>query len=185
MPDVGIQLSWCHMSDHTVTQLWGSCSFLYIHVPCCISVTNTTKKSSSYKTNKSSTTQGILHIMMNLEIHCHIHNSRQPVPILRQIDPVLATSSHFLKIHFNIILPSMPRSSKWLFLSGFPTKTLYATLLSPIHATYTIDLSFLDFFTWIIFDEKQQPCYSYIVKMFWSPNFKLLTNVFQHIASNI
>jgi hypothetical protein len=30
----------------------------------------------------------------------------------------------------------MPRSSKWLFLSGFPTKTLYATLLSPTHAAY-------------------------------------------------
>ena len=24
MPDVGIQLSWCHLSDHIVTKLWGS-----------------------------------------------------------------------------------------------------------------------------------------------------------------
>ena len=29
-----------------------------------------------------------------------------------QIDPVLASTSHF-KIHYNIILPSKPRSSKW------------------------------------------------------------------------
>jgi len=38
---------------------------------------------------------------------------------------------HFLKIHFNIILTSMPGFSKWPFPLGFPTKTLYAHLLSP------------------------------------------------------
>lgn len=35
IPDVGIQLSWCHLSDHTVTKLWGSC-FQSVCVPCCI-----------------------------------------------------------------------------------------------------------------------------------------------------
>ena len=38
------------------------------------------------------------------------------------------TPSHsiYFNVHSNIILPSMPRSSKWsLFPSGFPTKTLY------------------------------------------------------------
>jgi hypothetical protein len=39
-----------------------------------------------------------------------------------------------LKIHFNIILPSTPRSAKWPLPSGL-TKTLYVPILSP-HTCY-------------------------------------------------
>ena len=41
------------------------------------------------------------------------------------------TTSHFLKIHLNIIL-GLPSG---LLPSGFPTKTLYTPLLSPIRST--------------------------------------------------
>ena len=37
-----------------------------------------------------------------------------------QLDPVHAPTSHFLKIHINIIIPSTPRSPKWSLSLGFP-----------------------------------------------------------------
>ena len=57
------------------------------------------------------------------------------VTILSQIEPVHATPSHFLKMHLNSTHPSMPESSKWSILSGFPTKSLYTPLLTP-HMCY-------------------------------------------------
>jgi hypothetical protein len=39
--------------------------------------------------------------------------SAQPVSILSQLNPVHSLTSHFLDIHLNIILPSIPGSSQW------------------------------------------------------------------------
>ena len=43
--------------------------------------------------------------------------------------------SHYLKNHFNITLPSMPRSSKWSFSLRFPHKNPVCTSALP-HACY-------------------------------------------------
>jgi len=61
---------------------------------------------------------------------------------------------HLLKIHLNIILPSTPGSFKWLFPSGFSTKTLYAFLLYHIRATCSACLIFLNLIIRIIFGEE-------------------------------
>ena len=60
-----------------------------------------------------------------------------------QLDPVHTPTSHFLKIHLNIILIYTPGSSKWFFASDFPTKTPYTTFLSPYVLHSRLSHSFL------------------------------------------
>ena len=82
-----------------------------------------------------------------------------PLLILSQISPVHTHRSHFLKIHFKIILPSTPIFSKWslplsLNTSCFPTITLCPPLLFPTRSTCPTHLSFLDLIIRIIFYEQ-------------------------------
>ena len=71
----------------------------------------------SWEANWSSAGQEIPRILWN----------PPSVPILSHSNPV-HISFHFLKIHFNIILPSMPRSSNWSLYLRFPYQ-------NPVHTS--------------------------------------------------
>ena len=112
----------------------------------------TMEERPSWESNMSSACQVIPRKFWNPKVRYHSHSSQPTVPILSQIDPVHDTPTHFsvLKIssHLSLVLPS------GLLPLGFPTKTLYAHLLSPIRAICSVHLSLLDLITRIILGEE-------------------------------
>ena len=101
----------------------------------------------SWEANWFAASQEISRISRNPKVHYRTHKPPPPVPILGQPNPVHIPTSDLLEIHTNIIHPSTPRSPQWFFPSGFPTKTLYTPLSSPVRATYQAHLILLDFIT--------------------------------------
>jgi len=72
----------------------------------------------------------------------------------------LSLPSHFLKIHFNIILPCAPKSSKWSISIGIPHQNSACTSPVSLRATCSAHHIFLDFIARIIFGEHRRYFFS-------------------------
>jgi hypothetical protein len=66
---------------------------------------------------------GAVRSLLNPKVHYRVHKSPLPDFILSQMSPA-HTLTYFSKIHFNVIFPSTPRSSKWYFLCSGPMLSL-------------------------------------------------------------
>jgi hypothetical protein len=75
-------------------------------------MSNYMKQSSSSEADSSLAGQGIVRSLWNPKAHYRVNNSPSLVPVLSHTTPVRPFASYLYKIHFNIILPSTPRSSK-------------------------------------------------------------------------
>ena len=117
-------------------------TYLLIHL-----LTYSLEQSPSWEANRFSASQEFPRILWTPKVHYRIHKCPPSVPVLSQLDPVHNTTSHFLNIHFNIIPNLRLGLPSGLFPSGFPTKILYTTLLSPTHATCPAHLILLDLIT--------------------------------------
>jgi len=88
------------------------------------------KHSPPWEVNRFWASQEIPHISWNPKVHYHSHKCPSAVPTLSQLDSVLTPTSHFLKIHLNIILPSTPGSQNWsLFFRFARQNPVYASHL--------------------------------------------------------
>ena len=73
------------------------------------------------------------------------------------------------ELHFNIILPSTPGSSKWYISLRFPTIILHTPLQSHIRATCPAHLILLDLITRTIFGEQYRSLSSSLCSFLHSP----------------
>jgi len=93
------------------------------------------EQSPSWEASRFSASQEIPRILWNPKCHYRTHKCPPRILILSQLDSLHTPTTHFLKIHLNIILPSTPGYSKWSLSIRFPRHNSVYT--SPIpHSRY-------------------------------------------------
>jgi len=131
-------------------------------------LTYSIEQSPSLEANLFSGSQEIPRILWNSKVHYRIHKSPPPVSFLSQIDADHVPTSHFLTIQLNIILPSLPGSSKWSLSLGFPHQNPVYTAPLPICATCPAH-PILDLITRRVLGEEYRSLRSSFCSFLYSP----------------
>jgi len=93
------------------------------------STTDSMRQSPPWEANSHSVKKKS-RLLWSPTIHYRVHNSSPLISMLRQLHPVHTFIPNFPKLHCNVILPSMPTSSKW----SLPFKIVYEFLVAPMRA---------------------------------------------------
>jgi len=91
------------------------------------SVTNSMKQRSPWKANHSSASPAFARISRSIDVYQCFTTAQHFFFVPSQIYPVHALRNDLFKIHFNIILPSTPRFSKWSLFFRFSHWNLLCT----------------------------------------------------------
>ena len=99
--------------------------------------------SPTWEANRFSASQEIPRILWTTKVQYRIHTCPSPVLLLSQLCPVYVSTSQFLTVQLNIILPSTPGFPKWFLWFRFPQQNpVYA---SPLHHIRYMHAHLVDF----------------------------------------
>jgi len=135
---------------------------------------NSLKQNPSWEASSHSAGEETPRLLWNPKIHYSFHKGL-PLSLswARWIQSTV-TPLYFPKIHSNVILPSMSKSSKWSLPFSLPTKVLCAFLASPIRATCLARLISLDLLTLIMFGEAYKLWSFSLLCSLLRPDFRII-----------
>ena len=134
-PRAGLTYLITYLLTHLLTHI-----FTYL-VTYSLTHTHFMEQNPSWEANLCAASQEIPRILWNQKVYYCIQKCTPPAPFPSQLDPVRTATTHFLKIHLNIILPSAPGSPKWSLSLRFPHQN--PVYFSPPYVLHLPPISFL------------------------------------------